>query len=1216
MTDNEIITDIESVNDKINEVSMKLTQEYWNVIEKRFSDFELRVVECLKLLGSSNGESDGVIKKEYRVMGEELYLSNRNLLERHPLNFVDPITVTVTDNVTTNASKKKGKPGANTTKTNAKVAVLSSKDMAILENAKNNAKTHILTTLSELKGDFQPKYAFNSDIIEIKGIGLMYAAWYLYNNNIKYRKKKDLQLVFTIMVSIEKFTKNCKDLKGKSLTSSYIEVSQTLLKDLDMWLTKLKTIYTYDGFAVCDYAPELLIYTEYDEAIPMTGVKPRSHQKELIKRVKDNFDDGFLFSYNPPMGSGKTAVIISLCTFIEKIRKERNVPYQLIFACNLTPVRDHAASLCYNASIKFGIGSRDMKDSDKYVIKNHFLCGNTDIDRVVIITSPEVAYNILKNDMSGHYLLFLDEPTVGADCLGSETLKTNMAVLTVAPKRTILSSATFPDINLMPNIKEYFEKKHNSIIMGTIYSNEIQIGCDIKTLSFNTVVPHLKIKTKDELIATIDTIEKNPFLGRTYTSDVARYLYKNMIDNGITDIKNVNDEFQSINNMTSDIVRGFCMEMLYKLSTCSDSVIESVCSRVPEVIEKVKLNDIDLDTVQCTPQSTPQSVTRSIWDDEPNIPTITTTEEPTNIDYHKLLTTQAWIMQNTTLIATTEPMSFVQKYFYDFVHNDIYNHQFSDGTQYKNSRNIIKIYENDTTELEKHTEQYEKSIGQIDKKKERDKSKKSNTTNSSDNGKEDTHNRSDTIKNITKIDIDKNIQNFSTIVPQLRFPEFAHINTKKHMKKYSRHHYDKMVSKNVRIAPSLEIIPWNTFNISDELLTLLFAGVGVYSMMDRTMCPNYLKTVLEMASDGKLAYIVSDVSICYGTNYPINRVIVTDDFSEKHSINTLFQLFGRAGRVGRSWIAVVYVPDSVVEKLIEYTRKKSSSGFVEAENMKIVFEEYRRLTNKTNDTFLNATIKKYIKNEETTEQNELCEQTEKSTDVVIYKNSKKSVQKTTKETTKETIETNDDGTISERIHEKEQEIINDDGTTIVHEVIRDIHQEVRKEIHTSHNHHHETRDVHAVVPNYASYKRDQNQSLQSNQNYSHNQVQNYSQNRDQNYHQNRNQNYSRNNDQNYPQNRDQNYSRNNDQKYPQNRDQKYPQNRDQNYSRNNYQNRDQNYYQNRNQNHSQNRNQNYSQNRDQNDSRLKLKEEPEFYIKDTQKNEQKEINKPMSWRKS
>jgi replicative superfamily II helicase len=84
-----------------------------------------------------------------------------------------------------------------------------------------------------------------------------------------------------------------------------------------------------------------------------------------------------------------------------------------------------------------------------------------------------------------------------------------------------------------------------------------------------------------------------------------------------------------------------------------------------------------------------------------------------------------------------------------------------------------------------------------------------------------------------------------------------------------------------------------------------------------------------LASDGKLAYIISDDSISYGTNYPINRVIITKDFSDTHSINTIFQVLGRAGRIGKSWKA-----EAFIDKTLEAKMQRFAKG--ETENIEII----------------------------------------------------------------------------------------------------------------------------------------------------------------------------------------------------------------------------------------------------------------------------------------
>ena len=54
--------------------------------------------------------------------------------------------------------------------------------------------------------------------------------------------------------------------------------------------------------------------------------------------------------------------------------------------------------------------------------------------------------------------------------------------------------------------------------------------------------------------------------------------------------------------------------------------------------------------------------------------------------------------------------------------------------------------------------------------------------------------------------------------------------------------------------------------------------------------------MISLAQKGRLAYLVADHNIAYGINFPFSRTIVCDDFTDEHSMNTIFQLMSRAGR--------------------------------------------------------------------------------------------------------------------------------------------------------------------------------------------------------------------------------------------------------------------------------------------------------------------------------
>jgi hypothetical protein len=57
--------------------------------------------------------------------------------------------------------------------------------------------------------------------------------------------------------------------------------------------------------------------------------------------------------------------------------------------------------------------------------------------------------------------------------------------------------------------------------------------------------------------------------------------------------------------------------------------------------------------------------------------------------------------------------------------------------------------------------------------------------------------------------------------------------------------------------------------------------------------------------------LLSSIYICFilylGTNFPFSNVFIDPDFAETSSLNTIYQLIGRAGRVGKSFTAKVGV---------------------------------------------------------------------------------------------------------------------------------------------------------------------------------------------------------------------------------------------------------------------------------------------------------------------
>lgn len=896
ITDDQEISSRNFVDDVIKTGTVKLSSRFeredWLSVEKRLSAHEQEVVRNLVELGKKiKSELDGdlgTIRDDFYVLGEQLYLEYRELLKK-PYSLVDGTLTTKKDDTEDAKKKKKQKTG--------------SKEKIRLENSKRRAFDAINKSIESFNGKiFVPFDALKSDIIEIKGIGMMYCGWFVIENKSRYNKKKQLPFVLEIMVTIQRFLNRCQNITGISMMDHKVKIniSKTLLNDLEKWLTKLSDMYPYNGFVIYDYAPSLLIYTDYDKYIPSIGIRPRQHQIDLIKNIDENFENGFLFSYNPMIGAGKTTSIVSIATKIEILKKTPKYKHlQILFACNLPSVKIQIANLCYNANIKFGIASNQVSKnggSKTYKITNHTNCKKDD-ERCVIVTSPEICYEILsdleKTEEFGtpdsRFLLFLDEPTIGADIKDSDPLKKNMSVLTVMPKRTILSSATFPDLNSIQTIINTFKDKYPESKIDTIYSNEIQIGCDVKTYDNEHVVPHLGIKSSEELKMIISVIQKCPFLGRNYTPNIVRSLWKNMKQYQIQNLPNIAVLFKNVDNMTSDEVRKIAMTMLDILTTQPNEIIEKICqSSILEDKENIFLEE------ELEKKENLEFEWEKETEDDPTLP----------MDFTKLGTTQAWRYPNTTLIATPNPVEFAKTNFRSLLDAISDSEIENNGPKYKNSRNIIQIYHKESAEFEKQ---------------------KANIKRNNKNEDRQT----------------QELQDFDEMnKPKLKFPSFGQINTLDHIHKYSSNHAKegRILGCFVRPKIILDEIPFDKFSITDEIMTLLFSGVGVYTHKHYELDQSYLKYVLNLASDGSLAYLIADSSICYGTNYPINRVIITDEFASNHSINTLFQLMGRAGRVGKSWVAEAFVSNEIAKRLISYTRNLNES-FIEANNMVLTFND-------------------------------------------------------------------------------------------------------------------------------------------------------------------------------------------------------------------------------------------------------------------------------------
>jgi len=156
--------------------------------------------------------------------------------------------------------------------------------------------------------------------------------------------------------------------------------------------------------------------------------------------------------------------------------------------------------------------------------------------------------------------------------------------------------------------------------------------------------------------------------------------------------------------------------------------------------------------------------------------------------------------------------------------------------------------------------------------------------------------------------------------PSLTIGDEYRINSYKHLEKFGRVHPDANTQIITQTLYPLEMVR-TPLPVPDIIVKLLFLGVGIYNPDSKELNPKgkvkYTTTCLSLFAEGLLPFLFSTYYISYGANYPLFHVIIDDDFAIKHSIQTVFQLMGRAGRVGKSWIARIHFTGKAgPEKLI------------------------------------------------------------------------------------------------------------------------------------------------------------------------------------------------------------------------------------------------------------------------------------------------------------
>ena len=947
-------------------------RKMWESIAKRPSEFDMEIIDALKAtVHSTDTTSIGYNAKyyvstnsndKYGCYGDKLYLVMRekmikfktptakkiNLLPGCELQGV-VVVVGAGSIAESNNSKIQEPKSQEPEKIDVKTKSLKKKDVQptkteiILQRATIDKLTEridkILASLNYEKYIQPGEAVLKSDILEMRAIGFIYMAWHLLTNTSNYIAMEDFMFPLSVIVSLQRLIKLCDGYVGYNVANprSSIEFSSVMVSDLQSLQTQLIKAYDYNGVTLYTKASELILGCPLDIYLPKKARTGFLHQIKVSETLltAESLKRGFMMFYRTMTNSGKTSSIINMAAAVELLRKKFPSIFgqlQIIATCDVNPVIIRWGQLLYHAGYPFGIGAKrnipnnpeiakkvllkakkEMAD-DRDCIDVNMRFSNSDTcksltDRLVIVCPPDIALKILQNapNASTRFILLHDEPTMYAESADSPQLKINMAVMKDAPKWSIFSSATLP---YEPEKAQVFIDYHRSRFPDAEFidntSAEIYSCCNLRKFDGSIITPHLGIKTREELASAITHINNNPFLGKLYTPISTKELYERACSVGydnkqfVAKVPRIMRIFNDVDNLFPDKIRTVSLDILKAMLELDDSEIAEICSGEPIEYES------DGDDESDKSGSEEEDSTKKKENGEEDIAFNASPEASeatkqvlvpvlaTDIDFGQLGTKEAWRFPYLNLIASDTPRKFQQDSYSSLIYD-----------VKKKITSIARLQ----GDYEQRLDAWQAGHDALEKK----------------------------IKNPDALS--KKLSEHADSRPSLVYPDDCQINTRSHINKYSKHALATMNSSKFRIPNTLDANMLDEFHITEDMKLGLLSGVCFYAAPDTSPDDDedYLNTSLELTSLRNVETLVSDSSICYGTDYPIGGVIITSEFARAHSLNTLYQLMSRAGRGRKSSNAEIYVSSECIEKILATVR--SGTGYVnqETENMIKVF---------------------------------------------------------------------------------------------------------------------------------------------------------------------------------------------------------------------------------------------------------------------------------------
>jgi len=828
---------------------------------------------CQALIDSLNPGAECGKFADYDCYGEELFikcildkLENAGLLE-----FINPKIY----------KHSSGKPAAA-----AAAAALTSKTLAKLSKAdtikRDNEFRLISQKIDTLLRTFKMK-AYEIDMIarqrsqllssylEIRGISLLYITWSLLH--FHENDTIELEFVYGVIIGLQKFISVITKHHQQQFSSTLLAI---LTKQCDLVEGK----YNYNVSKLYAEMPKLIMESPLDEFLPCMTIKPHQHQLDVLNVISTRMEpDAIKFcTYRMGTGAGKTFSALLLAEKIRRIRVaskyEANVRF--IYCSAIPSVRRRAAQLFHSFEIPFGFAlpvspeirrKRNLRGS--VFIDFSYAC-RSNAECVALICSPETAIKLMAERGEDD-----EEKAV------TENRKFNFVLF-------------LDEINYGAEVAESRELiAHMKLIK---HAPKWMIVASATLASDSALEPMLEVLSRRYTTVNHIDIHSNIIYGcsnvQTFNGSI---LLPHHDCKTVSELKAAFDKISGnlflckMYNPTVLLALQRNMKRFIEWSLGDDDEkdeLEAALSKLPDIEEIFgDISNLYADNIRKIAMDLLKFMID--FDDDYMVEVMCKPVNSNNeLDFSKLGSTLAHKFLDSNLIVSENPIEFAMSAFSDVL-----------KTIKSRIGSFNKIYNNYETAMTKWKQAFDKL--------------------------EDTIIKAD--------DLSMAQDEMRDSLPSLEFPSDLQINTFNHIRRIIGDVTAASLSKGARVPINLETLPFDKLNVSEDVILLLCAGIGIYVNPNNKsdLNPNYIKTVLDLAANGRLVYLIGDGSLAYGLDMPFASVTICKDFSDKHSLNTINQLMSRAGRGKMSFMSKVFMDVSCSEMILASIR----DNFIDVEMM-------------------------------------------------------------------------------------------------------------------------------------------------------------------------------------------------------------------------------------------------------------------------------------------